>query len=141
MTDEFYLGIDYGTRKTGVALAQRVTKKSRPFRIIYNNYIDEIKVIVDEWGIDKIIIGLPYSNHKKEGRIQKDIRNFADILKKKINPSINIIFYDEQLSSELAKKSFAEMRNLGLSKKYNKDYDDISASIILQSWINENIID
>ncbi len=141
MTDEFYLGIDYGTKKTGVALAQRVTKKSRPLKIIYKNYIDEINMLINEWGINKIIIGFPYCNHKKEGRIQKDIRCFVDILKKKIHPSINIILYDEQLSSELAKKSFAEMRNLGFSKKNNKDYDDISASIILQSWINENIID
>jgi len=33
------------------------------------------------------------------------------------------------------------MRNLGFTRKKNSDYDDISASIILQSWINENIMD
>jgi RNase H-fold protein (predicted Holliday junction resolvase) len=33
------------------------------------------------------------------------------------------------------------MRKQGLTKKKSSDYDDISASIILQSWINENIID
>ena len=61
-------------------------------------------------------------------------------LKKNINPSIEVILFDEQLSSELAKNDFAEMRNLGFTRK-NSDYDDISASIILQSWINENIMD
>ena len=33
------------------------------------------------------------------------------------------------------------MRKDGLIKKKNAHYDDISASIILQSWINENIMD
>jgi RNase H-fold protein (predicted Holliday junction resolvase) len=33
------------------------------------------------------------------------------------------------------------MRNSGVTQKKSSDYDDISASIILQSWINENIID
>ena len=62
-------------------------------------------------------------------------------LKKNINPSIEVILFDEHLSSELAKNDFAEMRNLGFTRKKNSDYDDISASIILQSWINENIMD
>ena len=33
------------------------------------------------------------------------------------------------------------MRNDGITRKKSSDYDYISASIILQSWINENIID
>ena len=80
-------------------------------------------------------------NHRKEGKIHREIRSFVDALKKKNNPAIDIILYDEQHSSKLAKDSFAEMRNVGFSKKKDSDYDDISASIILQSWINENIID
>ncbi len=41
----------------------------------------------------------------------------------------------------MAKSKFKEMRNKGLTKKKFSDYDDISASIILQSLVNENIID
>ena len=140
-TDKFYLGIDYGTRKTGIAIAQKVTRISRPLKILYHDHIDEINNIIDEWEIDKIIVGFPNSDDRKEGKIHKEIRSFVDALKKKINPAINIILYDEQHSSKLAKDSFAEMRNVGFSNKKNSDYDDISASIILQSWINENIID
>ena len=59
MTDKFYLGIDYGMRKTGIAIAQKVTKISRPLKIIYHNHIDEIIKIIEEWDIDKVIIGFP----------------------------------------------------------------------------------
>ena len=30
MSDYFYLGIDYGIKKTGIAIGQMITKKSRP---------------------------------------------------------------------------------------------------------------
>ena len=141
MVDKFYLGIDYGIKKTGIAIAQKVTNKSRPLKIIYNNYIDEIDKILEEWDIDKIIVGFPSRVGRKKSKIHDEINNFVYSLKNKINPSIKVILFDEQLSSELAKNHFAEMRNLGFTRKKNSDYDDISASIILQSWINENIMD
>ena len=141
MADKFYLGIDYGIKKTGIAIAQKVTKKSRPLKIVYKDYIDEIGKILEEWEIDKIVVGFPDHVGKKASKIQDEINNFVNTLKKNINPSIEVILFDEQLSSELAKNDFAEMRNLGFTRKKNSDYDDISASIILQSWINENIMD
>ena len=141
MTDKFYLGIDYGNKKTGIAIAQKVTKESRPLKIIYKDYIDEIGKILEQWDIDKIVVGFPDHVGKKASKIQDEINNFVNTLKKNINPSIEVILFDEQLSSELAKNDFAEMRNLGFTRKKNSDYDDISASIILQSWINENIMD
>ena len=141
MADKFYLGIDYGIKKTGVAIAQKVTNKSRPLKIIYKNYIDEIDKILEEWDIDKIIVGFPSHVGTKQSKIHDEINNFVDSLKNKINPTIKVILFDEQLTSELAKNDFAEMRNLGFARKKNSDYDDISASIILQSWINENIMD
>ena len=139
MLDEFYLGIDYGHKKTGLAIAQNIIKKSRPLKVLYNDYILEINKVLDEWNITKIIIGYPY--HTEESKIHDDIKSFIEDLKSSISSSIEIIVQDEQLSSESAKASFAEMRNRGLIKKKSSDYDDISASIILQSWINENIMD
>ena len=141
MVDKFYLGVDYGIKKTGIAIAQKITNKSRPLKIIYNNYIDEIDKILEEWDIEKIIVGFPCRVGRKKSKIHDDINDFVNSLKNKINPSIKVILFDEQLSSELAKNHFAEMRNLGFTRKKNSDYDDISASIILQSWINENIMD
>ena len=139
MLDEFYLGVDYGHKKTGLAIAQNIIKKSRPLKVLYKDYILEINKVLDEWNITKIIIGYPY--YTKESKIHDDIKSFIKDLKTSVSSSIEIIIYDEQLSSKSARVSFAEMRNHGLIKKKKSDYDDISASIILQSWINENIMD
>ena len=139
MNNYFLLGVDYGTKKTGLAIGQSVTRNSRPLKVLYNNYIKEIKNVIDEWDINKIVIGYP--EYKKEGSIHKEIKSFAKNIQISLNFDIEIIFYDELLTSELAKSSFADMRNDGVTRKKSSDYDDISASIILQSWINENIID
>ena len=79
------------------------------------------------------LIGAPpgYIGHEDGGKLTESERRRP----------FKVILFDEQLSSELAKNNFAEMRNLGFTRKKNSDYDDISASIILQSWINENIMD
>ena len=139
MNNCFLLGIDYGSKKTGLAIGQSVTRNSRPLKVLYNNYIKEIKNVIDEWDINKIVIGYP--EYKKEGSIHKEIKSFAKNIQTSLDFDIEIIFYDELLTSELAKNSFANMRSDGVTRKKSSDYDDISASIILQSWINENIID
>jgi RNase H-fold protein (predicted Holliday junction resolvase) len=99
----------------------------------------KLKKAVLEWDIKIIIIGYP--EYKKEGQIQKKIKLLSEEIKTKINTEIKIILHNEALTSEMAKGKFKEMRNKGLTKKKLSDYDDISASIILQSWVNENIID
>ena len=72
---------------------------------------------------------------------KKLIKSFAENIQGSLDFDIEIIFHDELLTSEIARNSFTEMRKSGVTKKKSSDYDDISASIILQSWINENIID
>ena len=139
MNNYFLLGIDYGQKKSGLAIGQSITKSCRPLKIIYNNLLDEIEATVLEWDIKIIIIGYP--EYKKEGKIQKKIKLLSEKIKTRINTEIKIILHNEALTSEMAKSKFKEMRNKGLTKKKLSDYDDISASIILQSWVNENIID
>ena len=139
MINCFLLGIDFGSKKTGLAIGQSVTRNSRPLKVIYCNYIDEIKEVIYEWDIKKVVIGYP--EYKKENNVHKEIKSFANDIQESLNFDIEIIFYDELLTSEMGRNSFAEMRNSGITKKKSSDYDDISASIILQSWINENIID
>jgi len=139
MKSDFLLGIDYGTKKIGVSIGQMITKSSRPLKVIYKDRINELRDIITKWNVEKVIIGYPI--HNKIGPIHKEIKMFSDEIKKSVNFDIEIIFHNEVFTSEFAKNDFANMRRIGITKKGSSDYDDISASIILQSWINENMID
>ena len=46
MNNLFFLGIDYGSKKTGFAIGQSVTRISRPLKVLYSNSIDEIKKVI-----------------------------------------------------------------------------------------------
>ena len=139
MKSDFLLGIDYGTKKIGVSIGQMITKSSRPLKVIYKDRINELRDIITEWNVEKVIIGYPI--HNKIGPIHKEIKTFSDEIKKSVDFDIEIIFHNEIFTSEFARNDFANMRKKGITKKSASDYDDISASIILQSWINENMID
>ena len=58
----------------------------------------------------------------------------------KYKDSIEILTFSEVLSTEESKTIYTDMRksNYKISQKVN--LDDLSASIILQSWFNENMV-
>ena len=86
MDNYFLLGVDYGTKKTGLAIGQSVTRNSRPLKVLYNNYIKEIKNVIDEWDINKIVIGYP--KYKKESSIHEEIKSFAKNIKTSLDLSL-----------------------------------------------------
>ena len=95
-----------------------------------------IKELVDEWEINHIIIGLPKIYAEQE--INKQIKNFGANLKKKYN--LDIIFFDEDYSSNYAKSELSKQMQAGRKKKVNKEeIDRIAAAIILQSYFENEI--
>ena len=86
MNNYFLLGVDYGTKKTGLAIGQSVTRNSRPLKVLYNNYIKEIKNVIDEWDIDIVVIGYP--KYKKESSIHKEIKSFAKNIQTSLDLSL-----------------------------------------------------
>ena len=123
-----YLGIDYGEKKIGLAIAE--TSIASPFKVIENNSIlmaNLSQVIADE-NIDKVIIGVPKGLQGNESKQYQSVLKFIDKLKKEFE--IEIITQDEKLTS-----SYAQTLLKGLKNK-NAD-DDVAAMLILQSYLDE----
>ena len=140
--DYLYMGIDFGIKKIGFAIGQIITTKTTPLKIInnYNNKINwtEIHNIIENWKPNVIVIGYPYS--KKKGGLLKKLDKFIEDLNDRYKDSIQILTFSEVLSTEESKIIYNDMRksNYKISQKVN--LDDLSASIILQSWFNENMV-
>ena len=98
----------------------------------------EIQDTISNWKPDVIIVGYPYALSKNSFIKRLDI--FIRDLTKKYQESIQILTFSEVLSTEESKVLYGDIRksNYNISKK--EDLDDLSASIILQSWFNENMI-
>jgi putative Holliday junction resolvase len=140
--DYLYMGIDFGSKKIGFAIGQLITAKSSPLGIVINknnqvNWAD-IQYLVEKWKPNVIIVGYPYA--LKKNKFLESLDNFIKDLTYMYKDTIQVSVFSEVLSTEETKELYANIRksDYNISKKDN--LDDLSASIILESWFNENMI-
>jgi putative Holliday junction resolvase len=140
--DYLYMGIDFGSKKIGFAIGQLITAKSSPLGIVINknnqvNWAD-IQHLVEKWKPNVIIVGYPYA--LKKNKFLESLDNFIKDLTYMYKDTIQVSVFSEVLSTEETKELYANIRksDYNISKKDN--LDDLSASIILESWFNENMI-
>lgn len=119
------LGLDYGEKRIGVALAEGESKAIAPFKILKNNknLFAELKKMIKEEEIKEIIVGLPLGLKNQETKQTEKVKNFINKLKKEI--IIPIKTEDERLTSQLHKN---------LRKK---KVDALSAMSILDSYLTK----
>lgn len=130
------LAVDYGKKRVGLAVTD-------PARIIAGglttvdtpNVLDYICNYVAANDVECIVVGLPKQVNGKPSESMNYINPFVGNLKKRL-PDMQVVFYDERFTSVLAHKT---MIDAGLKKKDRADkalVDKISATIILQDYLN-----
>ena len=131
------LGIDFGSKRVGLALSDRLNLIASPYRTL--DYVSEkeliaqLKSIVYENNIEIVVLGLPI-NMKGEDTIQtKKVRNFKKSLS---GLGLPVIYEDERLSSISAKNSLV-LQNIKTG--HNKGaIDRTAAAIILQQYLDKS---
>ncbi len=97
------LGLDYGSKRIGLAWMQSGLDVVLPFGVIGNSVnkaatIKELVAVIKSEKIDMVVMGLPFTlEDGSENAHTKRVRAFATELKKEI--AIPIEFIDERLSS------------------------------------------
>ena len=118
------LGIDYGQKRIGLALADGGLVK--PLRVIFNDAqaAEKIVRICRQEEIEKIIMGISES-------LKEEILSFSDKLKKRIN--LLIVFEDETLTTKI---SIVKMIMSSTKQKMRKErVDAVAAAQILEGHI------
>lgn len=129
-----YMAIDHGEKRTGIAICDRGETLASPLTVLtgQGGLANRITKIIDEEHIEAVVIGLPYNMDGTEGHRAKSVRRFADELSKNID--IEVVFFDERLSSFDAEQ---KLSGLELThKKKKKHLDAIAAASILQSFLD-----
>ena len=68
------LGIDYGSSKVGLALADLETKVAVPLEAVEPNQLnDKISELIESEGLEKIVVGLPLNMAGKESNQTKEV--------------------------------------------------------------------
>ena len=138
------LGIDYGSLTIGLAIYDVETDFiyplktiKRPRENILRESLREISDIIDKEKISKIVIGFPLSMDDSTNDRTELTKSFADKLKLRISPDIEILFQDERLTT-IEAKEILDMHNRKL-KDQKKDIDQIAAMIILEEYKNNMV--
>ena len=127
------IGIDWGARRTGIAISDEtrkfvfardpiVMKKS-------DELVDKILNLVRAEKIAGIVIGLPLRTDGSESDTTKMVREFAESLATATD--IPIIFIDETLSSTAAQEEMGRVRRADIKEKL----DSNAARLILENAI------
>ena len=123
------LGIDYGKKKIGLALA--TSKIAEPFGVLrvesFQEGIDRVVDVVEDKEIEKIVIGI------SEGKMAEETRAFGKRIKEQSEKPI--VYQDETLSTQQAQELSIEA---GVNRKKRKSLEDAySAAIILQAYLDK----
>lgn len=132
------LAIDYGRKRSGLAVTDTLQLIATGLTTVPSG--DLVKFLFDYVSrepLDIFVVGLPKQMNNELSENMKYIDAFVKHLKRTI-PDIPVIFVDERFTSVLAHRAMLEG---GLKKKKRQDkelVDEISAVIILQSYLESN---
>ncbi|OHA06944.1 MAG: hypothetical protein A2934_01495 [Candidatus Sungbacteria bacterium RIFCSPLOWO2_01_FULL_47_10] len=124
-----YLGLDYGHKRIGVAFSDEEGRIAFPLAELpeeFEVFSREIRKIIKEKQIEKIIVGVPIPFGGKDSLQTRAVRAFGEKLKEAIH--VPVEFENEVLTTKLAER-------YGTSDK--KKIDSAAAAIILQSYLDK----
>ena len=132
------LGLDLGTKTLGVALSDKLGLIASSYDTIvfesenYDEAIEKLKPIIEEFSINKVVLGLPKNMNGSLGFASDRSLSFKEKLEEL---GIDVILQDERLTS-------VEANNILITSGARRDkrkekVDTLSAVIILQSYLDK----
>ncbi|MFQ6038574.1 MAG: Holliday junction resolvase RuvX [Candidatus Aminicenantales bacterium] len=129
------LGIDYGDRKIGLAVSDRLGITAQAIGSYSPAGPDKDKEyfesLVSEYGIQEVVVGLPLRMDGSFGRRAQKTKAFASWLEKTLG--LRVILWDERLSTKQARRILSQERMSPQKKR--KIEDQVSAVIILSAYL------
>ncbi|NLW40645.1 MAG: Holliday junction resolvase RuvX [Tissierellia bacterium] len=135
---ERIMGLDIGDKTIGVAISDPLLITAQGITTIKRESnkkdIDRLKDLIDEYNVNKIVIGLPKNMNNTIGPQGEKVLKFVDKLKGKID--INIVLEDERLTTVAAERVLLEG---DVSRKNRKKHiDKVAATYILQNYLDRS---
>jgi len=130
------LGLDVGDKFIGVAISDPLGITAQGLGTIYRKSIrqdiGEVERLVKEYGVEKVVVGLPKNMSGSLGPQGKKVLEFAGKLKEILD--VPVIEWDERLSTLSAERILLEGDMS--RKKRKKVIDKVAAVFILQNYLD-----
>jgi putative Holliday junction resolvase len=133
------LGLDVGDRRIGVAVSDPMGWTAQGIATVVrqesrDRSINEIKDIINNYKVEKIVVGLPKNMNNTLGPQGEKVMVYAKALADACNKSVE--FYDERMSTMAVERTLIEA---DMSRKKRKTViDKLSAVYILQAYLDSH---
>lgn len=122
---EYCLGIDWGTKRIGLALGNTETKIASPLTSVSS--VEALKEIIKKEEINRLVLGMPYHANNPQTSLNSDFKAFLEALETQIGLPVSKV--DERFSSQLADQ-------LGAQDGRDGERDTLAAMVILQTYFD-----
>lgn len=130
-----YLGIDYGTKKVGVAISDEEGRVAFPHAVLpAKDALAAVAALIDEQGVGQVVVGESRDLSGLPNPVQKQIAEFARELGELTE--VPVVLEQEFFTSALAARQFAPEEK---SRKKNPEHANLDASaaaLILQGYLD-----
>jgi putative Holliday junction resolvase len=132
------MGFDVGSLTIGIAISDELGITAQGLKTLKRRSMEddlkEIATIIDQFEIEKIVVGLPKNMDGTLGKQAEFVLKWIKVLMDKIQ--VPVVTWDERLSTVGASKVLLEA---DLSrKKRKKVIDKLAAVLILQGYLDQS---
>ncbi len=133
------MGLDYGTKRIGVAISDPEGTMAHPLDTIEvkddGSHMACITTIVRDYGITKVVVGLPYNMDGSIGASGEKVIAWSEELKAILD--LPVILWDERLTTSEAHDFLLSLNVKGKKRKHI--VDKIAAGIILKDYLDSSL--
>lgn len=131
-----YMGIDYGTRRIGIAISDPNATMAIPLATVEvktdHSHMARIKQLADDYRVATVVVGLPYNMDgtltEAGNKVMEWTKGLQTILERPV------ILWDERLTTFEAHGLLDEIDVKGAKRKTK--VDQIAASLILKDYLD-----
>ena len=130
------LGIDYGTRRVGLAVSDPMGIVATPLRVLEvvsdEAAVREVKRVCREQAIEAIVVGMPFNMDGTRGPSAEAAEKFAGMVREKTGLTVET--WDERLSTSMVERVLIDG---GARREKRKQVrDKLAAQVILQGYLD-----
>lgn len=132
------MAIDYGTRRVGIAVTDPLQIIATPVTTIHpDKLVSFIEKYTNSELVEQIVMGYPLKEDGKPTDLTEEVDKVLSSLSIKF-PKISFYKHDERYTSRAAQKSMIQSGSRKKSRRNKSNLDQISATLILQSFMEYN---
>jgi putative Holliday junction resolvase len=133
-TERILLSFDFGMKRIGVAVGQRITKTANPLTTLAAKAGEpdwhQVDALVKKWRPDAFIVGIPLNMDGTDQPMTHAARHFTQsLIKHYALPTHEV---DERLTTKAAREALFEAG--GYKALQSGEVDQFAAKILLENW-------